>query len=236
MKDYDYKFRVLADSYNCLSTFQFINMDDAAEKLCQLIKSGYNAVMYPVIHNTDPNRSDYEYRMFDIINLADQVGMVLCPGPDVEPEFHGFRNEVEDALTYIDEYYYEKEKEDLKMNMIEKEFNELLIKAIEDTPAVDKKKDSCMSTYEIYHYIYGDVCDDAYYGKSSVCHHIGFVVATEDEVKSLVNEINAKRRCIFPKSKPSYEFDRDYNDADYITYRIVKISTFDEIRNHYRCK
>ena len=67
--------------------------------------------MYPVIHNTDPGMSDYTYRMFDIVKLIDQVGIVLCEGPDVEPEFHGFRNEVEDALAYIDNYYYEKEKE-----------------------------------------------------------------------------------------------------------------------------
>lgn len=111
MKDYDYKFRVLADSYNCLSTFQFIDKDVAITKLCQLTKSGYKASLYPVIHNTDPNRADYEYRMFDIVKLINQAGIVLCPGPDVEPEFHGFKNEVEDALAYIDNYYYEKEKE-----------------------------------------------------------------------------------------------------------------------------
>ena len=111
MKDYDYKYRVLVDSFNCLSTFQFIDMDEAIEKLCRLTKSGCRASLHPIIHNTGPNRPDYEYRMFDIVKLVDQVGMVLCPGPDVEPEFHGFRNEVEDALAYIDNYYYEKEKE-----------------------------------------------------------------------------------------------------------------------------
>lgn len=111
MKNYDYKYRVLADSYNCLSTFQFIDIDEAVKKLCQLVKSGYKASMHPIIHNTNPNRADYEYRMFDIVKLIDQVGIVLSPGPDVEPEFHGFRNEVEDALAYIDNYYYEKEKE-----------------------------------------------------------------------------------------------------------------------------
>ena len=111
MKDYNYKYRVLAESYNCLSTFEFIDQDSAITKLCRLTKSGHKSSMYPVIHNTDPGMSDYTYRMFDIVKLIDQVGIVLCEGPDVEPEFHGFRNEVEDALAYIDNYYYEKEKE-----------------------------------------------------------------------------------------------------------------------------
>lgn len=111
MKDYDYKYRVLVDRYDHLCTFQFIDMDEAIEMLCKLVKSECKASMYPIIHNTDPNRADYEYRMFDIVNLIDQVGIVLCPGPDVEPEFHGLRYEVKDALAYIDNYYYEKEKE-----------------------------------------------------------------------------------------------------------------------------
>ena len=110
MKKYDYKYRVLADSYNCLSTFQFINQDTAISKLCILTKSGYKASIYPVIHNTNPNQADYEYRLFDIVLLDDQVGMVLCKSPDDDPEFHGFRDNVEDALAYIDNYYYEQEK------------------------------------------------------------------------------------------------------------------------------
>ena len=119
MKEYDYTYRVLAESDNCLSTFQFLNMDAAVTKLCQLTKAGYNPSMFPVVHNTDPNRAEYEYRMFDIVilpetihngyNIPYQVGMVLCL-QDAEPEFHGFRPSVEEALDYVDEYYYEKRK------------------------------------------------------------------------------------------------------------------------------
>ena len=94
-----------------------------------------------------------------------------------------------------------------------------------------------MKTYEIYNYIYGDVCGDTWYGKDSKCIHIGFVTDTEENVKSLVDEINDKRwKTCYPKNEPEDEWDRDYDDANYIAYREVRISTFDEVKSHYLCR
>lgn len=96
-----------------------------------------------------------------------------------------------------------------------------------------------MKTWEIYNYIYEDVCGDSWYGKDVKLVTIGFVIDTEDNVKALVDEINAKRRSRYPRAKPEDEWDRDFEDADYIAYAEygnVKISTFDEIKNHYNCK
>lgn len=108
---YNYKFRVLAESYNCLSTFQFATVDETMDKIKALIGDGKQAQCYPIKHNTDPMRADYEYRFFDLVQLENQVGMVLCLGPDVEPEFRGFRPDVEQALAYVDEYWYREGKE-----------------------------------------------------------------------------------------------------------------------------
>lgn len=108
---YNYNFRVLAESDNCLSTFQFITEEEALYKLRWLHSNGYDAHFHPIKHNTNPNAADYEYRFFDLVQLLDQVGMVLCLGPDIEPEFHGFRPDVEQALAYVDEYWYQKGKE-----------------------------------------------------------------------------------------------------------------------------
>lgn len=96
-----------------------------------------------------------------------------------------------------------------------------------------------MKTYEIYNYIYEDVCSDTWYGKTSRIEHIGFVTDTEENVKSLVDEINAKRwNTRFPKNEPENEWDRDFEDANYIAYREfgVRVSTFDEIKNHWLCR
>ena len=91
-------------------------------------------------------------------------------------------------------------------------------------------------TWEIYNYVYQDTCGDSWYGKSSHRYHIGFLIETEENVISLVNELNSKRRSVYPKDEPEYEWDRDYDDADYITYREVNFSTMDEIReNSTRC-
>lgn len=103
---YNYNFRTLAESYNCLSTFQFITEEEAFAKLRWLHANGYDAHVHHIKHNTDPMRADYEYRLFDLVELDDQVGMVLCLGHDDEPEFHGFRPDVEQALAYVDEYWY----------------------------------------------------------------------------------------------------------------------------------
>ena len=106
MPSYDYKFRVLVDTYNCLSTYQFITEQPAITKYNKLITEGYKCEIYPIKHNTDPNRADYEYRMFDIVELINQFGMVLTSKE--EPEFHGFKDDLESCFDYIDEYYYQK--------------------------------------------------------------------------------------------------------------------------------
>lgn len=111
---YNYNFRVLAVSYNCLSTYQYIGIDEAEEMFRKLeADDEYESVqIHPIKHNTDPMRADYEYRLFDIVNLFNQVGMVLCTSDQDEPEFHGFRPTVEECLDYVDNYYYEKELEE----------------------------------------------------------------------------------------------------------------------------
>ena len=92
-----------------------------------------------------------------------------------------------------------------------------------------------MNTFEIYNYIYEDVCGDSWYGKSGTFYHIGFVMDTEENVKALVNEINAKRGSRYPH-KPESEWDRDCDDANYVAYRVVRTASFDEIKGDSRCK
>lgn len=107
---YNYNFRVLVDSNNCLSTFQFTTEKEAMEKIRKFDGDRRQCSIYPIKHNTDPMRADYEYRFFDIVQLENQVGMVLCPSADDEPEFHGFRPDIGQALDYVDEYWYQKDK------------------------------------------------------------------------------------------------------------------------------
>lgn len=108
---YNYNFRTLAESDNCLSTFQFITEKEAFDKLRWLHANGYDAHVHQIKHNDKPGRADYEYRLFDLVQLPGEVGMVLCLGVDVEPEFHGFRPDIDQALAYVDEYWYHKNKE-----------------------------------------------------------------------------------------------------------------------------
>lgn len=90
-------------------------------------------------------------------------------------------------------------------------------------------------TFEIYNFIYEDVCSDSWYGKDGTYHTIGFVMDTEENVKSLVDEINAKRGSRYPH-EPEDEWDRDFDDANYIAYREVKTDSFDVIRGNWRCR
>ena len=118
---YEYKFRVLVDSYNCLSTYQFIAEEVAISEFNKLVAEGQKCEIWPIEHNIDPKRADYEYRDFDIVDLGkaekelgiknpkDQFGMVYCIA-DLDPEFHGLRSSLEECLDYIDEYHYKKEK------------------------------------------------------------------------------------------------------------------------------
>lgn len=93
-----------------------------------------------------------------------------------------------------------------------------------------------MEMWEIYNYTYGDVCSDSWFGKEGKHYHIGFINGTEDDVKSLVAELNANRNSYWPKREPEDDYDYDFEDANYIAYSKVKISSLDEIKNHYMCK
>lgn len=91
-----------------------------------------------------------------------------------------------------------------------------------------------MKTWEIYRYIYEDVCGDSYYGKQSKHKSIGFVTDTEDNIKVLVNKLNERNHSYYAKSEPEDEWDDDYVDEDYISYREIKIETLEQIESRYR--
>ena len=66
---YNYKFRVLVNSYNCLSTFQFATVKETMYKMKALANDGKLPECYPIKHNEDPMSADYEYRFFDLVQL-----------------------------------------------------------------------------------------------------------------------------------------------------------------------
>lgn len=86
-----------------------------------------------------------------------------------------------------------------------------------------------MKMWRIFHYTYGD--DSDCYGKESKCTIIGFVMDTEDNVKSLVNKLNERNHSYYRKDKPENEYDYNFMDEDYISYAELKISTLEEIEN-----
>lgn len=92
-----------------------------------------------------------------------------------------------------------------------------------------------MKTWEIYHYIYRDVCGDSYYGKQSKYKTIGFVTDSEDNVKALVDRLNAINHSYYER-EPYDECDENYEDEDYIAYKELKISTIEEIENRFSNK
>lgn len=106
---YDYKFRVLAHFQNCPLTYQFISEDAAMARFKRLIAEGWKCELYPIKHNTDPKKAEYEYRSFDVVELEDKFAMVLCI-PNKEPEFHGCEEDLESCFDYIDKYWYEQNK------------------------------------------------------------------------------------------------------------------------------
>lgn len=90
-----------------------------------------------------------------------------------------------------------------------------------------------MKTFEIYHYTYRDVCGDSYYGKESKCRTMGFVTDTEENVKSLVDKLNLNNHSFYGKDEPEDEYDDDFCDQDYISYRELEISSIKEIERKY---
>ena len=91
-----------------------------------------------------------------------------------------------------------------------------------------------MKTWEIYRYIYENICSDSYYGKQSKSITIGFVSDTEDNIKSLVNKLNEHNHSYYANNEPENEWDDDYVDEDYISYRELKIETLEEIEKRFR--
>ena len=90
-----------------------------------------------------------------------------------------------------------------------------------------------MKTWEIYHFKYGNICPDDYYGKETRRETIGFVTDTEENVKSLVEKLNKKNRSYYAKDCPEEEWDRYCEDEDYISYTELKINTLEEIEKRY---
>ena len=69
--------------------------------------------IFAVIYNQGlKNLPDINYRGFDICDLECKFGIVKADDPIIEPEFHGFTNSEESALKYIDDYWYDQNKED----------------------------------------------------------------------------------------------------------------------------
>lgn len=89
-----------------------------------------------------------------------------------------------------------------------------------------------MKIYEIYNYIYRDICDDPYYGKQGECKTIGFVQDSEDTVKALVDRLNKINHSYYTREQED-EWDEDYEDENYIAYKELKISTIEEIDNRF---
>lgn len=90
-----------------------------------------------------------------------------------------------------------------------------------------------MKMWEIYHYIYENVCSDSYFGKRGNYITIGFLTDTEDNVKALVDKLNKNNHSYHAKSEPEDVYDEDYDNEDYIDYRELKFSTIEEIEK--RC-
>lgn len=91
-----------------------------------------------------------------------------------------------------------------------------------------------IKTWEIYHYIYTDVCGDSWYGKVGRHTTIGFVTDTEDNIRTLVDKLNLNNRSYYPKNEPENNWDENYLDADYISYTEFKVSTLEEIEVRYK--
>ena len=89
-----------------------------------------------------------------------------------------------------------------------------------------------MKIWEIFHYSYKHVCDDKYYGKQNTHKTIGFVNASEDNVKSLVDRLNAINHSYY-KREPCDKWDDTYDNEDYIAYKELHISTIEEIEHKF---
>ena len=69
--------------------------------------------------------------------------------------------------------------------------------------------------YEVYHYIYGDICPDSYYGKEAKRVTIGIFCDTERRIKSFVDKLNEENHSYYAREMPEDEYDCDFVDEDY---------------------
>lgn len=76
--------------------------------------------------------------------------------------------------------------------------------------------------YEVYHYIYGDVCSDSFYGKSRKKETVGIYNDTEDNIKTFVAILNNINHSYYPEEDPEHEDDLN---ADYYAYKEIKPMT-----------
>lgn len=76
-----------------------------------------------------------------------------------------------------------------------------------------------MKLYEVYHYTYGDVCNDPYFGKIRKHNTIGIFCDTEKNIKAFVDELNSSNHSYYAKKNPKDECDED---EDYFSYFEVK--------------
>ena len=76
--------------------------------------------------------------------------------------------------------------------------------------------------YEVYHYIYGDICPDSYYGKEAKRVTIGIFCDTERRIKSFVDKLNEENHSYYAREMPEDEYDCDFVDEDYYSYCEIK--------------
>lgn len=88
-----------------------------------------------------------------------------------------------------------------------------------------------MKTWEIYHYTYGNVCSDDWFGKESRYRNIGYVTDTEENVKEFVNKLNTQNHTYHACKEPRDEFDEDYEDEDYYDYKELRVNTIEELED-----
>lgn len=86
-----------------------------------------------------------------------------------------------------------------------------------------------MKMWSIFHYTYGD--DAEGYGKECKTKIIGFIMETENNIKSLVDKLNERNHSYYRKDKPEDEYDFNFMDEDYISYEELKFNTLEEIEN-----
>lgn len=89
--------------------------------------------------------------------------------------------------------------------------------------------------YEVYHYIYEDICPDSYYGKEAKRVTIGIFCDTERRIKSFVDKLNEENHSYYAREMPEDEYDCDFVDEDYYSYCEIKPTSVNQYL-HFRKK